>query len=154
MKKALIGIGLVFGALSLMSYKKVNSITNIVDQLSYKLKTIKNLNLSGILQGVIKFKVDIYITNTTSENLDISRVKINSVKFYLKQTNQLFAESTSLIQNIAIPAQSTIELNDIDVAVKLNMVSKIFNLVTTSNINNLKDLIKIEPDIEIFGVNL
>jgi hypothetical protein len=151
MKKILyIALGL-FVSGSILGFKKGNAIKNVADALTYKALAVHNFDFSEVLKGIIRFSVNMQISNPTDTNLDLSMIKIVGIKFFLPNNTEPFAQSTSVIENIAIPAQNNLVLNDIAVEVMTNQTLAVWQLLKQTDVNTLIESINISPIIEVLG---
>ena len=140
--------GIAAGAAYYFGKDKVKGYSQALENLSFNLKSVKNINFDGL--GGLSLKADVQIVNPSNLDLSIpgSMINIQQIEFFTK-SGQLLGTANTNINNIAISAQGTKLLQNIPVQIPISQalgnISELLDIVgDSSNLN-------IATTIEIFG---
>ena len=114
--------------------------TNIgaLNQLTAKIKAIKNLNIAD---GFINLKIDLNLTNLSDYNIGIDTLNLLSIrklKFYNAKNRLLIGEANVNISNITLPSKETLVLADIIAKIPTNNLLNHLSLFSTNAGENIK----------------
>jgi len=121
MKKLLIGTAAGLGLLLFTSRKKLTNIATTAKSIDFKLVNIKNVRIQG---NSLRFNVDVSLTNTSSQNLDVNTmglITLEKLYYYDIDGNQI-GQSTLNKEAIQISAGATINLLDIPTAIPISNI--------------------------------
>ncbi len=138
MKKVIIGILGLIAAASLYGAKKIDTLINISNKLTFKLVGFPSVNISSKT-----VKVSVKIINPTAYDLQAKFVKIKNIRLSLPGKTP-FANSTTEISNISIPANSDFIIRNIVFKVHISLL-QVFRLIR--DFNN----IEVTADVSAFG---
>ncbi|NQY07118.1 MAG: hypothetical protein HRT68_13255 [Flavobacteriaceae bacterium] len=126
MKKLLIGLGVLFGVGLAVAKSKINTITEIVNQLSLRVIKIEIITrLEDIITGVatsLDLNVDIGISNNSNFDLSVATAKLITLKHIeiFSASGNFIALAPLNITDIEILSKQEIIFNKIPVSVPLD----------------------------------
>ena len=150
-KKVNLILGGLFLTTSAFAAKKAVEIKGIIYELQYRVIKLKKLDLSQLFKkGEIRIIVDVAIENPTKETLNIPLLKIKGLEFYLKDNKDTpFAVSKMNVENIVIPSDSKIDINDISTVISTKQTKAIYSIIQEYGMNEFINHIDILPILEL-----
>jgi len=146
MKKVLI-IGTIAGiSLAAWTLYKWNQIEETIPGIKSGIDEIKTLEVKN---GILKSVLDIFIKNTTSENLSIHGIvaKISRVIFLDKASGKQIAHAIVDINQIHVPANGYLIIKDVEL--RAPFVDTLLYLLANSQ--NLSNKIAVKVEIKALG---
>ncbi|MGG8495965.1 hypothetical protein ACQY1Q_06090 [Tenacibaculum sp. TC6] len=155
MKKTLLFVGGGIALIALTSYigKKREAIEHIIDNLQFKIKSIRNFNIS--LQQ-LTLDLDIVAVNPTKEDLYVNTgfIRANVLRVFEKKTGKLLAFSKLDTNAINIPSGGFMQLPPAHVEIPLltggQMLLKHF-LGTNEAVKDFSKQLAYELELEALG---
>lgn len=143
-KKIVIGSALVIGALAFMSFRKIQKLKRIFEQLQIKPVGIKNFKAT---LTDIRFDTDILFVNPTNEVFDISGYVASLVRLNFFYSNNYIGTAKPTVTEITIPAQNQLLFKNIPVVLPTSAILQNLMTLTAFDINKLE----VEAVISVAG---
>lgn len=122
----------------------------VLNNLKFKLKNVKKIDMK---KGIITFEIDVELTNTINQAIDIPGNKITLKNLhFLSPTGAYLGVAHPNISNIQMPANGSRTITNIPVQLSLATIGNSFSEVlgVVSNPGSLQ----IKADIEAFGKSI
>ncbi|WP_299134558.1 hypothetical protein [uncultured Tenacibaculum sp.] len=155
MKRSFIylGVGVALVSLTAFVYRKKNQIERVVDTLQFKIKSIRNFDVS--LQD-LSLDLDIVAVNPTKEHLYVNTgfIKASVLRVYEKKTGKLLAFSNLKTSTINIPSGGFFQLPPAHIKIPLLTGGQMMLTHFLGNKEAVKDFTKqlnFELDLKAFG---
>ena len=140
--------GVALGAAWYFGNNKVKNFSTALDNISFNLKNVKNLNLDGI--GGLKVDADVEVINPTSTDLAIPGRLVNIKKIdFATNSGRYLGTAFTNISDIALPANSKRVLQNIPVEIAFS--DALSNFTELIDIFSDTSKLRISTTIEALG---